>query len=214
MSIVDVVKQRFTSKAYDASRKLSDEQQQQILDILRYSPSSLNLQPWHFVAVTSEEGKEKILPAIRDFNAAKVRDAAMVVVFASKDTLDDAQFNRVQQQELQDGRFKDEASATANDNGRRGYIAAYGGTEQDLRTWMERQTYISLGFLLLGAAEMGLNATPIEGIDPEKLDEVLSLKQQGLHSLSVVAIGYNSEKDFNASLPKSRLAEELVITRL
>ena len=35
MSIVDVVKQRFTSKAYDASRKLSEEQQQQILDILR-----------------------------------------------------------------------------------------------------------------------------------------------------------------------------------
>lgn len=214
MSIVDVVKQRFTTKAYDASRKLSEEQQQQLLDILRYSPSSLNLQPWHFVAVTSDEGKEKILPAIRDFNAAKVRDAAMVVVFASKDHLDDAQFTRVQQQEEQDGRFKDEASRAANDNGRRGYMAAFGGTDEQVRQWMERQTYISLGFLLLGAAEMGLQATPIEGIDAAKLDEVLSLNDQGLHSLCVVAIGYNSEKDFNASLPKSRLAEELVITRL
>ena len=214
MSIVEVVKQRFTTKAYDASRKLTAQQEQELFDILRYSPSSLNLQPWHFFAITSEEGKNTILPGIRDFNAAKVRDSAMVVVFTSKDTLDDAQFSRVQQQEALDGRFKDEETKNANDNGRRNYIAAYGGSEDDLRHWMERQTYISMGFLLLGAAAMGLNATPIEGIDPALLDERLGLKEKGLHSLAVVAIGYNSEKDFNASLPKSRLSEETVITRL
>ena len=214
MNIVEVAKQRYTTKAYDPQKKLAAEQQQQLLDLLRNSPSSLNLQPWHFFAVTSDEGKAKILPAIREFNLPRVRDAAMVVVFASADRLDDAHLAAVHARETADGRFKDDASAAANDNGRRQYIAAFGGDEQNVRHWLERQAYISLGFLLLGAAALDLNATPIEGFDPQKMDELLGLKAKGMHSLVVASIGFNSEKDFNATLPKSRFSEQQVITRL
>ncbi len=214
MNIVDIAKQRFTSKAYDSEKKLSAEQQQQLIDLLRYSPSSLNLQPWHFFVVTSDEGKAQILPGIREFNAAKARDAAMVVVFASVDELDEQHLAAVHAQETDDGRFRDSQSAQANDNGRRQYVAAFTGNEQYKRHWLERQAYISLGFLLLGAASMGLNATPIEGFDPQKMDEVLGLKEKGMHSLVVAAIGFNSDKDFNAALPKSRFSEQDVITLL
>ncbi len=214
MNIVEVAKQRFTTKAYDSQKKLTAEQHQQLLDLLRYSPSSLNLQPWHFFAVTSDEGKAQILPGIREFNASKVQDAAMVVVFAAVDQLDDQHLTAVHAQETEDGRFKDQASADAQDKGRRQYVAAFTGDEENQRHWLERQAYISLGFLLLGAAALGLNATPIEGFDPEKMDEVLGLKEKGLHSLVVASIGFNNEKDFNAVLPKSRFSEQDVITQL
>lgn len=46
------------------------------------------------------------------------------------------------------------------------------------------------------------------------MDEVLGLKEKGLHSLVVASVGFNSEKDFNASLPKSRFSEQDVITEL
>ena len=214
MNIVEVAKQRFTTKAYDSEKKLTAEQHQQLLDLLRYSPSSLNLQPWHFFVATSDEGKAQILPGIRDFNAAKVQNAAMVVVFATVDQLDEQHLAAVHAQETEDGRFKDQASGDANDNGRRQYVAAFTGDDQNKRNWLERQAYISLGFLLLGAASLGLHATPIEGFDPEKMDEVLGLKEKGLHSLVVASVGFNSEKDFNAVLPKSRFSEQEVITEL
>lgn len=215
MNIVEVAKQRFTSKAYDSEKKLTPEQHQQLLDLLRYSPSSLNLQPWHFFAVTSDEGKAQILPGIREFNAAKVQNAAMVVVFTTVNQLDDQHLAAVHAQETKDGRFKDQASADAQDKGRRQYIEAFTGDDESKRHWLEHQAYISLGFLLLGAAAMGLHATPIEGFDPEKMDEVLGLKEKGLHSLVVASVGFNSEeKDFNAQLPKSRFSEQDVITNL
>lgn len=105
--------------------------------------------------VTSDEGKAQLLPGIREFNAAKVQNAAMVVVFATVDQLDEQHLAAVHSQETKDGRFKDQASGDANDNGRRQYVAAFTGNEQYQRHWLERQAYISLGFLLLGAASLG-----------------------------------------------------------
>ena len=64
------------------------------------------------------------------------------------------------------------------------------------------------------SATLGLDATPIEGFFPEKLDAALGLGALGLKSVVVASIGYRSEQDFNASLNKSRLPAEQLITRL
>ena len=77
---------------------------------------------------------------------------------------------------------------------------------------MEKQTYLALGTLLLGAAAFGLDVTPMEGFDFKKLDEELGLRAQGLTSLVLVALGYLDEADFNAGLPKSRLPAEQLLT--
>ena len=80
--------------------------------------------------------------------------------------------------------------------------------------WTARQVYIALGFLLLGAAEIGVDACPIEGFDCKAVDAELGLEAKGLTSVVVVALGHKSAADFNAALPKSRLAEAVVITEL
>ena len=54
----------------------------------------------------------------------------------------------------------------------------------------------------------------IEGFDPQALDQELALNEKGLKSVVMVALGYRSAEDFNAKLPKSRLAAETVITAL
>jgi len=73
---------------------------------------------------------------------------------------------------------------------------------------------LALGFLLLGAAAMGVDACPIEGFDQGAVDEALGLREQGLSSTVIVALGFRAADDFNAKLPKSRLPVEQVITRL
>ena len=79
---------------------------------------------------------------------------------------------------------------------------------------MEKQVYLALGTLLLGAAALEIDATPIEGFDARVLNEALGLREQGMTSIVLVALGYRSADDFNAKLPKSRLPVETVISEM
>ena len=215
MNIAELVRSRHTCKAYDPQRPLSEEQLAQLQEILRYSPSSVNSQPWHFFLVTSEAGKDKLVPALTEHNMEKVRSAPLTVVIATKTELDDAHLQALLAQEDRDGRFGgNEEAKKGADGARRYYVGLNSTSAQKQQEWMARQAYIALGFLLMGAATLELDATPIEGFFPEKLDAALGLTELGLKSVVVASIGYGSEQDFNAALPKSRLPAEQLLTRL
>jgi len=215
MNIAELVRSRHTCKAYDPQRPLSEEQLAQLQEILLYSPSSVNSQPWHFFLVTSEAGKDKLVPALTEHNMEKVRSAPLTVVIATKTELDDAHLQALLAQEDLDGRFGgNEEAKKGADGARRYYVGLNSTSAQKQQEWMARQAYIALGFLLMGAATLELDATPIEGFFPEKLDAALGLTELGLKSVVVASVGYGSEQDFNAALPKSRLPAEQVLTRL
>ena len=215
MNIAELVRSRHTCKAYDPQRPLSEEQLAQLQEILRYSPSSVNSQPWHFFLVTSEAGKAKLVPALTEHNMEKVRSAPLTVVIATKTELDDAHLQALLAQEDLDGRFGgNEEAKKGADGARRYYVGLNSTSAQKQQEWMARQAYIALGFLLMGAATLELDATPIEGFFPEKLDAALGLTELGLKSVVVASIGYGSEQNFNAALPKSRLPAEHLLTRL
>lgn len=215
MKIAELVRTRHTCKAYDPQRPLSEEQLAQLQAILRFSPSSVNSQPWHFFLVSSDAGKAKLVPALTEHNMEKVRSAPLTVVIATKTELDDAHLQALLAQEELDGRFGgNEEAKKGADGARRYYVGLNSTTAQKQQEWMARQAYIALGFLLMGAATLELDATPIEGFFPEKLDAALGLSELGLKSVVVASIGHRSEQDFNATLPKSRLPAEQLITRL
>ena len=215
MNIAELVRSRHTCKAYDAQRPLTEEQLQQLQEILRLSPSSVNSQPWHFFLVTSEAGKDKLIPTLTEHNREKVRQAALTVVIATQTELDEAHLQALLAQEEQDGRFGgNEEAKKGADGARRYYVGLNSSSPQQQQAWMARQAYLSLGFLLMGAATLGLDATPIEGFFPEQLDAAFGLTELGLKSVVVASIGYRSEQDFNASLTKSRLPAEQLFTRL
>ena len=79
MKIAELVRTRHTCKAYDPQRPLSEEQLAQLQAILRFSPSSVNSQPWHFFLVSSEAGKAKLVPALTEHNMEKVRSDPQVI---------------------------------------------------------------------------------------------------------------------------------------
>jgi nitroreductase/dihydropteridine reductase len=73
-----------------------------------------------------------------------------------------------------------------------------------------------MGNFLLGAAAIGIDALPMEGVDLKALDEEFSLREKGYTAVGVVALGYRHEADFNSTdkTPKSRLPQEYIITEL
>lgn len=215
MNIAEIVRSRHTCKAYDAQRPLTEEQLQQLQEILRFSPSSVNSQPWHFFLVSSDAGKSKLIPTLTEHNREKVNQAPLTVIIATKTELDDSHLQALLAQEEQDGRFGgNEEAKKGADGARRYYVGLNSTSSQKQQEWMARQAYISLGFLLMGAATLGLDATPIEGFFPEQLDAAFGLGELGLKSVVVASLGHRSEQDFNASLTKSRLPAEQLFTRL
>jgi nitroreductase/dihydropteridine reductase len=217
MQLTAIAKSRYTAKAYDATRKIPQESIDTLLEQLRHSPSSVNSQPWHFVVAGDEQGKARVAKAAEGafvYNEAKMLNASHVIVLCTRTEMTEEHLQAVLAQEERDGRFHNPEAKAGQDNTRRGYVNLHKFDQKDLQHWMEKQTYLALGTLLLGAASLGLHATPMEGFDFKKLDEELDLRAKGFTSLVVVSLGFSSEGDFNARLPKSRLAAESVFTFL
>ncbi len=78
-----------------------------------------------------------------------------------------------------------------------------------------KQAYIALGTALIAAAELKVDATPIEGFNASIIDEVLGLKEKGLHSTVILALGYRDlEKDYMATMKKVRLPIDEMVTKV
>ena len=214
MDITEIVLKRHTCKDYDETKKIPAQQVEALLTVLRNSPSSVNSQPWHFIAVTTDEGKMKIAPAFTEANQPKIKHAGLTVIFCRRNVIDSAYTAHLLDQEEKDGRFTIPGACDAQEKGRGHFVALNSHSEVQQQRWMEKQVYISLGFFLLSAAAMGLDATPIEGVDMAGLDQILNLHGQGFSSVVAAVAGYRNSRDFNAALPKSRLAATEVITRM
>lgn len=215
MSIIDAAKKRYSTKVFDPSRKLTDEQLQHIKALIRLSASSVNSQPWHVIIASTDDAKRRIAKATEGpyvFNKPKILDASHVLVFCSKTTIDDNYLNDLLVCEQQDGRFSNEQSKQRMVDGRSFFVDLHRKTLGDADHWMQKQVYLNIGSLLLGVALMGIDAVPIEGFNREILDEEFDLNAQGLTSLVLVPIGYHSADDFNADVPKSRWSDEKIFT--
>ncbi len=65
MDIVSVALKRYSTKAFDPSKKLTAEEADKVKTLLQYSPSSTNSQPWHFIVASTEEGKARVAKSAR-----------------------------------------------------------------------------------------------------------------------------------------------------
>lgn len=215
MDALAVARSRYTTKHYDPSRRVSDEDFAKLLEILRLAPSSVNAQPWQYFIADTDEAKEKILPAILDFNRDRITNASHVIVFTVYDELSDAYLKSVLEQEDKDGRLGNNPEIKAQqDAGRRHFVGLHQVSPSELISWESRQAYIAQGFLLMAAASMGIDTTPIEGADFVKLDDILGLHAKGLRSVFVMSFGYRDPADGNAQRPKSRLPKETIFHKI
>ncbi len=64
MDLLKITQTRYTTKAYDPSKKIPAEQFERLLEILRLAPSSINIQPWHFFIADHEAAKQRIAKAL------------------------------------------------------------------------------------------------------------------------------------------------------
>lgn len=189
MSFLTSMQERYTTKAYDPSKKISEAEINQLKEILQLSPSSINSQPWKFTFVSSDEAKAELAKASY-FNDVKINKCDTVVVFSAIN--DVALFEKLIAENLPEG-----AVAYYNK-----LIKPLGETE--IKAWFGRQVYLALGIFLGACADMKIDATPMEGIEPDKYDALLN--DPNYKTLVAVAIGHRAAEDTNQPdrKPKSR----------
>lgn len=198
-----LAQERYTTKHYNG-QQIPREEFDTLLEILRLTPTSVNAQALHYFTATSQEARERLLPAFPEFNRDRITGASDVVVFTVPKTLTEAHLRRVLDKEESDGRFPNAEVKNAQDQ----------GSEAELVAWEARQAYIGMGFLLFAAAGMGIDSTALEGVDFPKLNEILGLDEKNLTAIAAVSLGYRSPKDGNAQRPKSRLTRDELFTSL
>ncbi|WP_371372182.1 oxygen-insensitive NAD(P)H nitroreductase [Thalassotalea aquiviva] len=217
MNLTDIANYRYSTKEFNSNKKIPEPEFQQILDLLRFSPSSVNSQPWHFLIATSKEAKERVskgTQGVFKFNEAKILDASHVIVFCAKTEIDEQYMLHLLASEERDGRFAEPAHKDMMHAARAMFINIHRYDLKDVQHWIEKQVYLNMGTILLGAGALGIDGLPMEGVDKPVLDQEFGLREQGYSVVGVLSLGYRADTDFNAALPKSRLPSEEIFTFL
>ena len=218
--VSQITQWRHTTKAYDPSRQIPQDQIEALKLSLQMSASSVNSQPWHIILASSEEAKDRIAKAGSDekyaFNSPSIRNASHVALFAGRLSIDDDHLERLLDAEEKSGRFGDQVETRRQemDGARRFFINIHKHDLKDVQHWMDKQVYLNMGQFMLSAAMMGIDTTPMEGIDIPGLDAEFGLREKGYSALALVCLGYHSDEDYNADLPKSRLPMANILTGL
>ena len=180
---------RYTTKKYNPTKKIENGKIEELKAILHLSPSSINSQNWIFTCVADKETIQK-LSEVSWLNTNKVLDSDTVVVFSRINDIN--LFEKQIENELPEGAV----------NYYKEFIKPQ--SDEQIKSWFDRQVYLALGVFLSACAEMGIDATPMEGVEPENYDKILN--QTDYSTLMAVAIGYRDNEDFNqpSKKPKSR----------
>ena len=207
--IIDALNWRYATKAYDATKKLSDDQVSTLLEAIRLSPSSFGLPVYKVIHVKDAETREK-LKAVA-WGQPQVTDASDLFVFAAKTNIGEADV----------AEYMNEVSKVRGIpvDGLAEYAGMINGSissrsAEENTVWAKKQAYLGLGVLLSAAALDEIDSTPMEGFDPKQFDEILGLTELGLTATVICPVGYRAEGDAYATLPKVRMPiEKTVITK-
>jgi len=208
MALLDDLKWRYATKKYDPTKKVAQEDVDKIIEAARLAPTSSGLQQFRVVEITNQELKDKIVPIASGQQI--VADCSHLLVFVAWDKYTaeriDGQYDYItDERELPRGRF-----GSYTDRLKSLYLNQ---TEEQNFVHTARQAYIGFGLAIAQAAELKVDSTPMEGFNPDLLDELLDLRTKGLRSVLLLPLGYrDAENDWLEKMKKVRkLTDEFVI---
>jgi nitroreductase len=198
--LLDALQWRYATKVFDATQKIPTDLWAALEQSLVLTPTSYGLQPYHFLVVQDAAKRAALLP--NSWGQKQVVDCSHFVVFTARTEMKEADVDRFVKRSAEVRGVPAESLAAYRGmmlgdlvNGPRGKIA---------HEWAARQCYIALGNLMTAAAVLGVDACPMEGINPPEYDKILGLEGSGYKTVVALALGYRSANDKYASLAKIR----------
>lgn len=189
----DIVLNRRSIRNYDPSYKIEHSKLLQIIDEAAKAPSSVNLQPWRFVIVESEEAKAKLKPLIRFNTLQNETSSAMILIFGDLKCQEYAQ--EIYQEAVERGLMPKEVMEKQ--------VAAIVPMYDSLnKAQMERIVQIDASLvamqLMLVARSHGYDTNPIGGFDADQLAAAFDLDEERFHPVMILSIGKATETGYES----------------
>lgn len=208
MDLIKNLQWRYAVKKY-SEESVSEDKINQIIEAINLTASSCGIQPYRLFVITNPEVRQRLGEG--SFNAQIHASSHLLVFTGFNEITTDYIKGYVEMMEQQ--RNLEKGGLKILEDTLIGYFSTQ--TPQQNAIWSDKQAYIGLGTALIAAAELKVDATPMEGFDPKLFDEVLGLSEKGLHATVIVSLGYrDAANDFLASAPKARLPIDEFSTRI
>ncbi|WP_345240591.1 nitroreductase family protein [Pontibacillus salipaludis] len=198
-----IISGRRSIRNYDPSVKISQEEMAEILREATMAPSSVNLQPWRFVVIDSEEGKETLKP-LAMFNQNQVEtSAAVVAVFVDMNSTE--YLETIFDSAVEQGKMPQEV--------RDRQVPAIQGLVDQLSEDAYREMnlidggLVSMQFMLAARAH-GYDTNPIGGYEKDQIAEAYGLDKDRYYPVMLISIGKAAEDGYESvRLPIDTIAD-------
>jgi nitroreductase len=198
MEFGEIVMSRYATKKFDG-RKIPETKINELLELVRFAPSALNLQPWKIRIVTDQKAKEQLKPAA--FNQEQITTCSHLLVFCA-DPDYDSLIRRL------GALLKKSGVPQATQDMITGMAVQFTrpmSPDQKL-AWSQAQTYLALGNALNGAKSLGFDSCPMGGFDPREFSRILKIPPP-LLPVMLCPVGYAAD----TPMQKVRFAREDIV---
>ncbi|WP_299418578.1 nitroreductase family protein [uncultured Shimia sp.] len=208
-SLKDLMNWRYATKKMDPAKAVPEEKVEAILEAIRMAPTSSGTQPFEVFVVTNDEMREKIRKV--GWDQSQITEGSHLLVFAAWDNYSAERIDAVRAH-MEELRGENEMLSQYYENLKNVYLPRDETVNHDHAA---RQAYIALGFAMLAAAELGVDTCPMEGFDPDAVDEIMGLKELGLKSVTLLPLGYRQEgADWLLPMAKVRKSRETLVNEV
>lgn len=209
MDIINSLEWRYATKKFDPSKKLSKEKIDVLKKAFNLTPTSFGLQPLKMIVISNKELQEKFIEL--SYFQRQVADASHLLILCIDNDTTTKDINDYFDLEIKTRGIKEDAISKFRSQ----LIEMYENQSiNEKQLSAKYQTYIALGNLMTVCAIEEIDACPLEGFIPEKVDELLNLKDRNLQSVLMLPVGYRADDDLMSSLKKVRKKESDIIIEI
>jgi 3-hydroxypropanoate dehydrogenase len=162
------------------SEAVSDETLRELYELLEMGPTSANCSPARFLFVRTQEGKEKLRPALSSGNLEKTMTAPVVAIVAY------------------DPKFYDELPRLFPHADAKSWFVSSAALAEETAF---RNSTLQGAYLIMAARALGLDCGPMSGFDRAKVDEAF-LADRGWKSNFLVNLGHGDPTGLFPRLPR------------
>ncbi len=199
MDIIKSLEWRYATKKFDPSKKLTNQQVEILKKAFNLTPTSFGLQPIKMIVISNKELQEKFIEL--SYYQRQVADASHLLVLCIEDDTTPENINAYFDMEKEIRKVDENVISDFRNQ----LISMYSKkTLEEKQQSAIYQTFIVLGNLMTVCAVEKIDACPIEGFVPEKVDELLNLKNLNLKSILLLPVGFRAEDDLMNGMKKVR----------
>lgn len=198
----EILEGRKSVKRFDPNYKIPHEEMDEIIAKATKAPSSVNMQPWRFVVVESDEAKAKLRPLIQFNTSQNDTSSAMIVIFGDLQCYEEGEF--IYNKAVEEGHMPEDVKNQMLPLVMENYKSR---TRQSMSDIVKVDSSLAAMQLMLVAKQHGYDTNPIGGFDHEKIGEAFGYDLERYVPVLIVAIGKKA-KDAHTSY---RLPVEKVV---